>query len=96
MIFLKNQSNEVCIRQGLPVRFKAKIDTFFFYFYVSEIFSVDTTCAETWISYLFSPLYILTVFHCKNDLDCYNKGICNDGVCVCQPGWQEQTDCTGT
>ena len=40
--------------------------------------------------------YNFTVFHCKNDLDCYNKGICNDGVCVCQAGWQEQADCTGT
>ena len=37
----------------------------------------------------------ITEFYCKNDLDCYNKGKCNDGVCLCQPGWQEQADCTG-
>ena len=53
-------------------------------------------CEKPQSLFLFSTLYFFTVFHCKNDFDCYNKGICNDGVCACQPGWQEQTDCTGT
>ena len=39
--------------------------------------------------------FFFAAFHCKNDSDCYNKGICNDGLCLCQPGWQEHADCTG-
>ena len=38
------------------------------------------------------------MFDCSCDADCYNKGICNinDGTCLCQLGWDHQSDCTGT
>ena len=38
---------------------------------------------------------ILAVFDCSSDIDCNNKGICNSGVCDCNPGWDEELDCTG-
>ena len=40
----------------------------------------------------------LLVFVCGSDADCYNKGICNidNGTCLCQLGWDHQSDCTGT
>ena len=28
-------------------------------------------------------------------MDCNNKGICNNGGCDCNPGWDEELDCTG-
>ena len=36
------------------------------------------------------------MFDCGSDADCYNKGICNNGTCLCQLGWDHQSDCTGT
>ena len=38
---------------------------------------------------------ILVVFYCSSDMDCNNKGICNNGGCDCNPGWDEELDCTG-
>ena len=38
---------------------------------------------------------ILAVFYCSSDIDCNNKGICNNGECDCNPGWDEELDCTG-
>ena len=40
----------------------------------------------------------LLVFDCGSDADCYNKGICNidSGTCLCQLGWDHQSDCTGS
>ena len=34
-------------------------------------------------------------FLCKNNDDCYNKGECHDGLCLCQSGWGGINDCTG-
>ena len=38
---------------------------------------------------------ILLVFYCSSDIDCNNKGICKNGECECNPGWDEELDCTG-
>ena len=40
---------------------------------------------------------ILVVFYCSSDIDCNNKGICKNGECDCNPGWDtdEELDCTG-
>jgi hypothetical protein len=40
---------------------------------------------------------ILVVFYCSSDIDCNNKGICKNGECECNPGWDtdEELDCTG-
>ena len=40
---------------------------------------------------------ILAVFYCSSDIDCNNKGICKNGECECNPGWDtdEELDCTG-
>ena len=37
------------------------------------------------------------MFYCSSDIDCNNKGICKNGECDCNPGWDtdEELDCTG-
>ena len=37
------------------------------------------------------------MFYCSSDIDCNNKGICKNGECECNPGWDtdEELDCTG-
>ena len=34
-----------------------------------------------------------TVFECTKDADCNNRGFCNNGECLCSPGWDE-VDCS--
>ena len=54
---------------------------------------------EDWENFFFrkSDPYsiILAVFYCSSDIDCNNKGICNNGECDCNPGWDEELDCSG-
>ena len=34
-------------------------------------------------------------YFCQSDVQCNNKGICQNGTCECQPGWEKKLDCTG-
>ena len=38
---------------------------------------------------------ILVVFYCSSDMDCSDKGICNNEACDCNPGWDTEFDCSG-
>ena len=47
------------------------------------------------VLYFKNAIHILIAdFFCQNDSHCYNKGLCNNGTCTCQPGWNEELDCT--
>ena len=52
-----------------------------------------------WLWFLFTKilfnnwLFSSTVFECTKDADCNNRGFCNNGECLCSPGWDE-VDCS--
>ena len=45
-----------------------------------------------WFELFFFPFIVLT---CYDDIDCSNKGICQDGTCFCNHGWELSDDCSG-
>ena len=40
-------------------------------------------------------MHSLLAYFCQSDIQCNNKGICQNGTCECQPGWEKNLDCTG-
>ena len=45
-----------------------------------------------WFDMFLFPFIVLT---CYDDIDCSNKGICQDGTCLCNNGWELSDDCSG-
>ena len=38
---------------------------------------------------------LFLAYFCQSDIQCNNKGTCQNGTCECQPGWEKKLDCTG-